>query len=61
MPKKGTLDEIVKGTVTDENKKGTTYRQLIEETNIMAQQLLNEAEKQRQHEHSKDNGKPLYS
>lgn len=60
MPKKGTLDEVVKGTVTDENKKGTTYRELIEETNIMAQQLLNEAEKQRHHEHSKDTGKPLY-
>lgn len=58
MPKKGTLEEIVKGTVTDENKKGTTYRTLIENTYAMTQELATEAATIRRHQHGQD-GKPV--
>lgn len=58
MPKKGMLDEIVKGTQTDENPKGTSYRTLIENTYAMTQQLAGEAADQRRHQHGKD-GKPM--
>lgn len=59
MSKKGSLDEIVEGTITKENPKGITYRTLVEENNLLMQQIMSELAKQRNHEHSEKNGKPL--